>query len=56
MQFGKLPYNDIILEKDDFPIANLEDHTGYRPLMTYEETVQDLHKSLFKNSSIINRF
>ena len=51
MQFGKLQYNDIILEKDDFSIKNLEDHTGYKPLMTYEETVQDLHNSLFKNNT-----
>jgi nucleoside-diphosphate-sugar epimerase len=46
MQFGKLPYNDIILEKDDFSIANLEAHTGYKPLMTFEDTVKDLYSSL----------
>lgn len=50
MQFGRLPYNDIILEEEDFSIANLKDHTGYRPLMTYEETVLDLHNSLLKDS------
>lgn len=47
MQFGKLPYNDIILEKEDFSIANLEADTGYKPIMTFEETVKELHESLF---------
>ena len=51
MNFGKLPYNDIILEKDDFSIANLVADTGYKPLMTFEETVKDLHDSLFDNNS-----
>ena len=50
MQFGKLPYNDIILSKEDFSIANLEADTGYSPEMTYEETVNELHESLFNNS------
>jgi len=47
MQFGKLPYNDIVLSKEDFSIENLVKHTGYKPLMSYEQTVSDLHKSLF---------
>jgi nucleoside-diphosphate-sugar epimerase len=47
MQFGKLPYNDIVLSKEDFSIDNLSQHTGYTPIMTYEQTVKDLHKSLF---------
>ena len=47
MQFGKLPYNDIVLSKDDFSIANLVKHTGYNPVMSYEKIVKDLHKSLF---------
>lgn len=50
MQFGKLPYNDIILEKEDFSIANLEADTGYKPIMTFEETVKELHESLFGDS------
>lgn len=49
MQFGKLPYNDIILNKEDFSISNLVSDTGYKPLMTFEETVNDLHESLFNN-------
>ena len=53
MEFGKLPYNDIILEKEDFSIANLADHTGYKPLMTYEKTVKELHDSLFDDAHIL---
>jgi nucleoside-diphosphate-sugar epimerase len=47
MQFGKLPYNDIVLSKDDFSIDNLVKHTGYKPDLSYEETVKDLHQTLF---------
>jgi len=46
MQFGKLPYNDIKLSEDDFSIAKLVEDTGYKPLMTYEETVKELYGSL----------
>lgn len=46
MQFGRLPYNDIVLDKEVFSIANLMQDTGYQPTMTYEETVQALHKHL----------
>jgi len=48
MQFGKLAYNDIILNKDDFSIENLVRHTGYEPVKSYERTVKDLYKSLFQ--------
>ena len=43
MQFGKMPYNDIVLDKETFSIANLVKDTGYKPTMTYEQTVKDLH-------------
>jgi len=46
MQFGRLPYNDIVLEKEAFSIANLVEDTGYQPTMTYEQTVQALHAHL----------
>lgn len=46
MQFGKLPYNDIVLEKDVFSISNLMKDTGYKPMMTYEQTVESLHNYL----------
>jgi nucleoside-diphosphate-sugar epimerase len=48
MQFGALPYNDIILSPDNFSIALLNEHTGYKPTMTYEQTVKVLHESMFK--------
>ena len=47
MQFGRLPYNDIVLNKDDFSIENLVSHTGYKPAKSYEQTVEELYKSLF---------
>ena len=47
IKFGKLPYNDLVLSKNDFSIEKLVKHTGYKPVMSYEETVKDLYKSLF---------
>ncbi len=49
MQFGKLPYNDIVLEKEVFSITNLSEDTGYKPTMTYEQTVKDLHDYLIES-------
>jgi nucleoside-diphosphate-sugar epimerase len=49
MQFGKLPYNDIVLDKEVFSIANLSKDTGYSPTMTYEKTVKDLHDYLIES-------
>ena len=46
MQFGKLPYNDIVLEKEVFSINELTQDTGYKPTMTYEQTVSMLHHHL----------
>ena len=45
MQFGKLPYNDVTLKPEDFSIELLSRHTGYKPSMTYEQTVRELHDS-----------
>ena len=39
MEFGKLKYNDIVLDKEEFAIKLLVEDTGYQPKMTYEETV-----------------
>jgi nucleoside-diphosphate-sugar epimerase len=47
MQFGKLPYNDIVLSKGDFSIENLVKDTGYKPAMSYEQTVKNLYQTLF---------
>lgn len=46
MQFGKLPYNDVVLDKAAFSIADLVRDTGYQPAMTYEQTVRALHDHL----------
>lgn len=48
MQFGKLPYNDIILDKEVFSITKLTNDTGYNPTMTYEQTVKDLYDYLIE--------
>lgn len=48
MQFGKLPYNDIVLNPEDFSIKLLNEHTGYLPTMSYEQTVRMLHETLSK--------
>jgi nucleoside-diphosphate-sugar epimerase len=48
MQFGMMPYNDISLQKSDFDIQNLVDDTGFTHSQTYEETVHELYKWLFK--------
>lgn len=51
MQFGKLPYNDIVLDNNVFSIKKLTDDTGYKPEMTYEQTVKDLHAYLLNHAS-----
>lgn len=51
MEFGKMPYNDIVLEKEVFSISKLVQHTGYKPTMSYEQVVIDLHNYLVKSIS-----
>jgi len=46
MQFGELPYNDIILDKEVFSITKLADVTGYKPVIAFEQIVKDLHDYL----------
>ena len=46
MQFGRLPYSDIVLEKEAFSISQLTEDTGYQATMTYEQTVNLLHDHL----------
>ena len=50
MQFGKLPYNDIVLDKEVFSISRLAADTGYKPTMTYEQTVRELHDYFVESS------
>ena len=49
MQFGKLKYNDVKLDKNDFSIKNLVKDTGYQSKNTYEEIVSNLYNSFVKN-------
>lgn len=46
MQFGKMPYNDIVLNPSDFSIENLVKDTGYSPSLSYEQIVHNLYKSI----------
>jgi len=46
LQFGKLPYNDISLQKQDFSIDLLVQHTGFKPNKTYQEAVRELYQCL----------
>jgi len=46
LQFGKMPYNDISLQLEDFSIASLQADTGFKPRYTYEDTVHELHGKL----------
>ena len=48
LNFGSLPYNDIILEESDFSTKLLTEHTGYQPKLSYEEIVTQLYHSIFK--------
>ena len=48
MQFGKYPYNDVILSPDNFSIKLLSEHTGYKPTMSYEETLTSLYQHMFQ--------
>ena len=51
MQFGKFPYNDVVLDKDVFSISKLTGDTGYTPSITFEQTVKDLHDYLVSRAS-----
>lgn len=50
MQFGKFPYNDVKLDKEDFSIKNLVKDTGFNPEMSYEDIVKELHEHLLKRT------
>jgi nucleoside-diphosphate-sugar epimerase len=42
LNFGKLPYNDVKLDKKIFSTKNLEKDTNFKPKMTFEDTVLTL--------------
>jgi nucleoside-diphosphate-sugar epimerase len=56
LQFGKMPYNDISLLKDDFSIDNLVEDTGYKPEQSYEEAVVELHNWLVNKNDPTRSF
>lgn len=49
LQFGKMPYNDISLKKEDFSTKLLTQDTGFRPKYQYEEIVHEVYSWLIKN-------
>lgn len=46
MKFGELPYNDVVLSKNDFSIDTLVEDTGFAPTMSFEQTVENLYAHL----------
>lgn len=46
MQFGKFPYNDISLKKEDFSIDLLKSDTSFYPSQSYEDAVHELYNWL----------
>lgn len=52
LQFGKLPYNDVSLRKEDFSIELLSQDMGFKPIQTYEDTVHELYRWLTKGEYI----
>lgn len=48
LQFGRLPYNDVTVDKNVFSTADLVRDTGYAPTMTYEQAVAGVHEYLEK--------
>jgi nucleoside-diphosphate-sugar epimerase len=50
MHFGKLTYNDIVIDKKVFSISTLTEDTGFRPMMSFEQTVQELHNHMLQLS------
>lgn len=49
LEFGSLPYNDIVLTEDDFSIHRLTTDTGYIPHDSFEDAVTKLHDWFFKD-------
>ena len=52
LQFGKMPYNDISLNLEDFSIESLTMDTGFKPEKTYEDNVHDLYDWLTSKEKI----
>lgn len=52
MNFGHFQYNDISLNAEDFSIETLINDTGFKPLNTFEETVQNLADHLISGNVV----
>ena len=52
MNFGHFQYNDISLTAEDFSIETLIIDTGFKPLNTFEETVQNLADHLISGNVV----
>lgn len=50
LQFGRLPYNDVTLDKSVFSIDSLVEDTGYSPTTTYEKVVASVYEFLLDRS------
>jgi nucleoside-diphosphate-sugar epimerase len=48
MQFGKFPYDDVKLSKEDFSIKNLVNDTGFTPKKSYTDIVKELRTHLLE--------
>jgi len=46
LKFGEMDFDDIGLEKSQFSISQIENDTGFKPSMTYQDIVKDLKKYL----------
>ena len=46
IQFGEIEYNDVIIDKEEFSINKLTQHTGYKPSMTFEQIIVKVYNSL----------
>ena len=49
IQFGEIEYNDVIIDKEAFSINKLIEHTGYKPNMTFEQTIVKVYNSLISH-------
>jgi nucleoside-diphosphate-sugar epimerase len=49
IQFGEIEYNDVIIDKEEFSINKIIEHTGYKPNMTFEQIIVKVYNSLISH-------
>ena len=47
LNFGELKINEIAINKNDFSINKLEKDTGFKPKMSFKETITQLRNTTF---------